>query len=117
MKLNTNLSKLLAMAAITAVASFSVTAFAAMDEADIEPYLKKQGCFKCHDIVKAKKGPSFKKVAEKYKGKPDGESAVIKNITQGPKVKFDDGSEEEHKVIETKDAADLKAISKWILSR
>lgn len=117
MKLKTNLSKLLAMAALSAVASFSVSASAAMGDSDVEPYLKKQGCFKCHAIDKDKKGPAYSKVAAKYKGKADGEAAVIKNITQAPKVKFDDGSEEEHKVIETKDAADLKTISKWILSR
>ncbi|MBK5205721.1 MAG: cytochrome C [Polaromonas sp.] len=117
MKLKTNLNKLLAIAAVTAVASFSVTAFAAMGESDVEPYLKSQGCLKCHSIEKEKKGPSFKKTAAKYKGKPEGESAVIKNITTGPMAKFDDGSEEEHKIIETKDAADLKTISKWILSR
>lgn len=88
-----------------------------MDEAAIEPYLKKQGCMKCHAIAKEKKGPSYKKIAAKYDGKADGETKVIKNITEGPKVKLDDGTEEEHKVIETKDQADLKAISKWILSR
>ena len=72
---------------------------------------------KCHAIAKEKKGPSYKKIAAKYDGKADGETKVIKNITGSPKVKLDDGTEEEHKVIETKDQADLKAISKWILSR
>jgi cytochrome c len=68
MKLKTNFSKLLAVAAITAVASFSVTAFAAMGESDIEPYLKKQGCFKCHDIVKAKKRALIQESLGKIQG-------------------------------------------------
>jgi len=117
MKFEFNASKLLKIAALAAAVSFAIPALAAMDDADVEPYLKKQGCFKCHAIDRAKKGPSYKKVAAKYKGKPEGESDVIKQITTGPKVKFDDGSQEDHKIIETKDASDLKAISKWILSR
>jgi cytochrome c len=88
-----------------------------MNEAAIEAYLKKQGCMKCHAIDKEKKGPSYQKVAAKYKGSSSGESEVIDNITKGLKVKFEDGSEEEHKIIETRDQADLKAISRWILSR
>ena len=39
------------------------------------------------------------------KGKADGEEKVLKNMTTGPKVKLDDGTEEEHKIINTKDAA------------
>lgn len=117
MKPTTTLSKLSAIAAISAIATFSAPAFAALDEAAIEPYLKKQGCMKCHAIDKEKKGPSYKKVAAKYKGKAEGETKAIKNMTEGQKVKLDDGTEEEHKVIETKDPADLKAIAKWILNR
>ena len=117
MKLKSSIIKLSAIAALSAIASFSAPAFAAMDEAAVEPYLKKQGCMKCHAIDKEKKGPSYKKVAAKYKDKPDGEAKVIKNMTEAPKVKLDDGTEEEHKVIATKDQADLKVISKWILTR
>ncbi|RZI42139.1 c-type cytochrome [Herbaspirillum sp. HC18] len=105
------------MAATAVALSLSASAFAAMDEAAVEPYMKKAGCFKCHAVDKTKKGPSYKKIAEKYKGKPEGEDKVIKNITTGPKVKLEDGTEEEHKVVDTKDQGDLKAIAKWVLSR
>jgi cytochrome c len=111
------ISKLAQAVAVTALLSLSNTALAAMTDADVEPYLKKQGCMKCHAIDKTKKGPSYKKVAEKYKGKPDGVDKVIKNITTGNKVKLEDGTEEDHKIIETKDPAELKAIANWILSR
>jgi cytochrome c len=105
------------MLALGAALSLSAPAFAAMDEAAVEPYMKKAGCFKCHAIDKTKKGPSYKKIAEKYKGKPDGESKAIKNFTTGSMVKLEDGTEEEHKVVDTKDPGDHKAIAKWILSR
>jgi cytochrome c len=117
MKLNIIVSKLFGAFAISAAASLTVPAFAAMGPDDVEPYMKKAGCFKCHALDKTKKGPSYKKIADKYKGKPDGEAKVIKNITTSPKVKLEDGTEEDHKEVETKDPADLKAIANWILTR
>jgi len=98
-------------------AALSAPAFAAMSEADVEPYLKKQGCFKCHAMDKTKKGPSFKKLAEKFKGKPDSEAKILKNLTTSPMVKLEDGTEEEHKEIETKDKGDLKTIANWVMTR
>ena len=78
---------------------------------------KKNDCMKCHSVDKDKKAPSYKKIAAKYKGKPDGEEKATKNITTGPKVKLEDGTEEEHKIINTKDPAAIKNIVNWILSQ
>lgn len=89
----------------------------AFDEEAAKALAKKNDCFKCHAVDKTKKGPSYKKIAEKFKGKPDAEEKIIKNITTGPKVKLEDGSEEDHKIIETKDKAELKNLIDWILSR
>ena len=77
---------------------------------------KSNDCFKCHAIDKTKKGPSYKKIAAKYKGKPEGEAKLIKNFTTGPKVKLEDGTEEDHKIIDTKDPKELKNLAQWILS-
>jgi cytochrome c len=78
---------------------------------------KDNDCFKCHAIEKTKKGPSYQKIAKKYKGKEaEGEAKMIKNITTGPKVKLEDGSEEEHKIIDTKNEAEMKNLVRWILS-
>ena len=63
-----------------------------------------------------KKGPSLKKISTKYKGKPDGQEKAIKNMTAGQKVKLEDGTEEDHKVINTKDPAALKNLADWMLS-
>lgn len=78
---------------------------------------KKEQCSKCHAVDKDKKGPALKKIAAKYKGKADGEDKVIKAMTTGPKVKLDDGSEEEHKVLGTKDAKEQKNLADWILAQ
>ena len=37
-------------------------------------------------------------------------------MTSGLKVKLEDGTEEEHKIIDTKDPAQLKNLADWILS-
>ena len=77
---------------------------------------KKNDCFKCHAIDKTKKGPSYKKIAAKYKGKEaEGETKMTKNMTESPKVKLEDGSEEEHKKIEAT-PAEIKNLIAWILS-
>jgi cytochrome c len=100
------------------IAGVSVGARAADFDADAANALaKKNDCFKCHAIDKTKKGPSYKKVAAKYKGKPDGVEKLIKNFTTGPKVKLDDGTEEDHKIIDTKDPKALTNLANWILSQ
>lgn len=93
-------------------------AHAAVDAEAAQALAKKNDCFKCHSVDKTKKGPSLKKIAAKYKSKSDGQEKAIKNMTTaGNKVKLEDGSEEEHKVIDTKDAAAIKNLADWILSQ
>jgi cytochrome c len=100
-----------------ALLSLSATAGAAVDEEAAKALAKKNDCFKCHAIDKTKKGPAYKKIATKYKGKEaEGEQKMIKNITTGPKVKLEDGTEEDHKIIDTKDQAEIKNLVQWILS-
>ena len=115
---NTTLSKIALAIGMTALFSLSANVMAADINADAANALaKKNDCFKCHAIEKTKKGPSYKKVAAKYNGKADGEEKLIKNFTTGPKVKLEDGTEEEHKIINTKDAKELKNLAQWILSQ
>jgi cytochrome c len=77
---------------------------------------KRSNCFKCHAIDKKKETKPWKEVAAEYKGKPDAEAKLIKHITTGPKVKLDDGSEEEHPIVKTKNEAEIKNLISWILS-
>ena len=111
-------SNFIAGALLTLSAAIFMTAASAADiDADAAKKLaKRNDCFKCHAVDKAKKGPSYMSVAAKYKGKPDGEAKLIKQITTAPKVKLDDGTEEDHKIIDTKDQKELKNLVGWILS-
>lgn len=90
---------------------------AAVDDAAATALGKKNDCFKCHAVDKTKKGPSYKKIAAKYKEKKLGEKEAIKQMTEGKKVKLEDGTEEDHKIIDTKDPKELSNIAQWILSR
>ena len=88
----------------------------AADAAAAEALAKKEGCLKCHAVDKKKDAASLKDIAKKYGGKPDGEAKILAQITTGVKVKLEDGTEEEHKTVKTKDKAELSNMIQWILS-
>lgn len=88
----------------------------AADAGAAEALAKKEGCLKCHAIEKKKEAMPLKEIARKYAGKADAEAKVRHQITAGEKVKLEDGSEEEHKIIKTKDPAEIGNLIGWILS-
>jgi cytochrome c len=104
-----------AMAAILAM-GFATPGYG-VDEDAAKKLMKANDCTKCHAPAKSKKGPSLKKIAEENRGKPDAEEKLFKHMTTGPKVKLEDGTEEEHKIIETKDKAEIKNLIQWILAQ
>lgn len=92
-------------------------AAASADDGAAESLAKEGKCFRCHSVDKAKKAPSYKRIAQKYKGRADAEAALLKHLGGSQRVKVDDGSDEEHEPPPAKDAADLKNLVRWILSR
>lgn len=107
----------LASASAVLALAFLSPAQAAPDEEAAKALMKANDCTKCHAVDKTKKGPALKKVAEKYKGKADGQAKLITNFTTGPTVKLADGTEEKHKIIDTKDQKELKNLADWILAQ
>lgn len=89
---------------------------AAMDAAAAESLARKSGCLKCHGIDKKKDGPSYKSVAEKYKGKPDAVQKITEHITIPNQVEID-GKKEDHELIKSKDPKEVRNVVDWILSR
>ena len=116
MKNKTNRQIIVATLLTFAAAVIMPLQASAFDEDAARALAKKNDCFKCHAVDKSKKGPSYKKIAEKYKGKPDGQSKLIANFTTEPMVKLSDGKEEKHKLIDTKDMNEMKNLADWILS-
>ncbi len=104
-------------AAATLILAISMNASAAVDVDAAKALGRENNCFKCHGVDKEKDGPSFKKIAEKYRGKPDAEQKLIRHLTSGEKAKFPDGHEEEHKNISGKATPEsIKNLVGWILS-
>lgn len=101
----------LLMAASSATAAVDVEAAKALAKAD--------DCLKCHAADKEKKGPSMKEIADKYRGKADGQEKAIKNMTEANEVELrpkGSGKKEKHKVISTKKPEELKNMADWYLS-
>lgn len=92
----------------------ALPAGAAIDDAAAKAYGKKNDCFKCHAVDKTKKGPSYKKIAAKYAGKPDAEDKLFTHLTVSKKVKLEDGSEEDHKALDKNDAVAIKNLIGWL---
>ena len=106
----------LILAAGVATAFLCVPVAQAADATAAEALAKKEGCLKCHAMDKKKDAASLKDIAKKYAGKPDAEAKILAQITTGVKVKLEDGTEEEHKTVKTKDKAALSNMIQWILS-
>jgi cytochrome c len=94
----------------------SFNASAAVDVDAAKNLARANNCFKCHGETKDKEGPSFVKMATKYRTAADSETKLANHLTSGEKAKFADGHEEPHKIINTKDAAEIKNLVGWILS-
>lgn len=78
--------------------------------------LKLNDCFKCHSIEKEKKGPAYRRVAGKLKQRPDAVEVIIEHVSTGPLIRFEDGSSDRHKIVDTKDRKELENLARWILS-
>ena len=89
----------------------------AADAAGAQQLARQSNCFKCHAVDKKKEGPAYKDVAAKYKGKPEAETRLTTHITSGEKAKFEDGHEEDHPIVKTKDPAQIKNLVEWILAQ
>jgi cytochrome c len=87
-----------------------------VDDAAAEALARKSGCLKCHSTTREKEGPSYKKVAEKYKGKADAQQKLVQFLSTESKVKVD-GKEETHKALDTKSESDVRNVVGWILTR
>ena len=109
------------MRKVLATGAFACVAYSpavlAVNEAAAEDLAKAGKCFRCHSVDKAKKAPSYKRIAQKYKGKADAEATLLKHLSGTQSVKVEDGGDEQHEPTPAKDAADLQNLVQWILSR
>lgn len=117
---STLLSTLMTTAISALLVVFAPAAQAGADAEAAKALARQNKCLNCHAVDKEKEGPAYKKVAEKYRGKPDAEASILKHISLGKKVKFPDGHEEEHKIVKTTPPDDhdqIKNLIAWILEQ
>lgn len=106
------------------ILSFSVPAFAddsaggKVDAEAAEKLARKDKCLRCHGVTKQKEGPSFKSIADKYRGDNEAAEKILKHITEGKDVaNFPDGHKELHKYDKKHNLDQLQNLVNWILSR
>ena len=88
------------------IAAIATLSFAIVQPAIAQEDLaKSSGCLNCHAVDAKKMGPSFKSVAEKYKGKADAAA------TLATKVKSAQG----HPAVKASED-DVKSLIKWVLA-
>lgn len=87
----------------------------AADEKEAMSLLKKSKCLTCHSPDKTKDGPSYKKVAEKYRGDSNAMPKLFKHLTVPSMVEID-GDKEEHGIVKTRDEEKINNLLEWILS-
>lgn len=87
-----------------------------MDEDAAVALARKSDCLRCHNVSRRKDAPSYKDIAAKYKGKPDGEQKITRHITVASNIKVD-GDDEPHALIKSKDPAAIRNVVHWIMTR
>jgi cytochrome c len=73
----------LATLTLAAAALAAVPAHAALDNAQAEALMKKDGCAACHSIDKKIVGPAYVDVSAKYKGDKNAQAALEKKVKDG----------------------------------
>ena len=88
--------------ALTVIAVAATSTAFAQDQTELA---KSSGCLNCHAVDAKKMGPSFKSIAEKYKGKADAEASLVTEVSTA----------KGHPEVKAK-PDDVKTLVKWILA-
>src|SRR5213593_2765078 len=79
-----------------------------------EQMAKDAGCLSCHSISEKVVGPSFKSVAEKYRGQSDAVNQLVQSVRNGSKGTWGRIPMPAHNALAE---ADVKTIVEWVLAR
>lgn len=82
--------------------------------------MSKNACNRCHLLDKDKNGPSFQKIANFYRGKPEAQKRLMEHFTSGEKARFIDDHLEPHIIVKTipeDDKGQIENLINWVLSQ
>jgi len=99
-------------AAITLIAVAAGLALGGPAQAN-EALAKASGCLACHTVDKKLIGPSYKEIADKYRGDKGAEANLIKKVKDGGKGNWGDIPMPPNAHVKD---PDIKAIVDWVLS-
>ena len=91
-------------------------AAAALDVLAAQQLSRQSGCLHCHSVYQKKIGPAWKDVATKYHAEANAAQRLYAHVTTGRKARFDDGHEENHPIVKTKDPKRIENLVAWILA-
>lgn len=98
--------------ALTLVAGALAATLAAPASAN-EALAKKNNCFACHAVDKKVVGPSYKDVANKYRGDKSAEAKLVDKVKKGGSGVWGQVPMPPNPTVPD---ADVKALVQWILS-
>src|SRR5690349_5838441 len=78
-----DLTMKLAFLTLAAAALVAAPAHAALDNAQAEALMKKDGCAACHAVDKKIVGPAYVDVAAKYRADKNAQAALEKKVKEG----------------------------------
>lgn len=106
----------MAVLSATAIGVVSAQTQVSVDANAAQALARRNDCFKCHAIDKPKNGPAYKRVAARLRPKADAVETIVEHITSGHMVQLQDGTDVNHRIIDTKDPQELRNLALWILS-
>jgi cytochrome c len=110
------LPRALAALSLAAGALAATPAAAALDVLAAQQLSRQSGCLHCHSVYQKKIGPAWKDVASKYHAEANAAQRLYAHVTTGRMAKFDDGHEEHHPIVKTKDTKRIENLVAWILA-
>jgi cytochrome c len=85
----------------------------AADPKAAETLSKNNGCFACHSVDKKLVGPSYKEIADRYRGDKTAEASLVKKVKAGGKGVWGDIPMSPNAHVKDED---IKTMVQWILS-
>ena len=98
----------------TLAVSLGLITLSPLAHADGYQIAKANDCFKCHDVSKDKKGPSFQYISNAYRGRSDAAGRIQNPIRNGITYYYVWEKMPAHHDMSD---ADLQELTRWILSQ
>ncbi len=98
----------------TTLVFLGLSTFTALSHAGGYEIAKANDCFKCHDITKEKKGPSFQYISNAYRGRSDAAGRIQNPIRNGITYYY---FWEKMPASPNMSDTDLQELTRWILSQ